>query len=81
MSAYLNFPGYFSNVFLAMVKYPGKFNYMVLGGPTKRVLKLSQILFQGILGDGKVSGKVSVAMVKYPGKILFQRILGDGKIW
>ena len=28
-----NFPGYFSNVFLAMVKYPEKFKYMAFTAP------------------------------------------------
>ena len=45
--------------YLAMVKYPGKFKYIV----RKQVFKLSQILFQRFNNDGEVIG-VSVGIVQ-----------------
>ena len=41
---YLNLPGYFFYVLLAMVKYRGRFRYIILIGATGQVLKLSWIL-------------------------------------
>ena len=61
---YLNFPGYFFYVLMAMVKYRGRFKYIILMGATGQVLKLSWILFQRFIRDGYVSGKVQVHLLE-----------------
>ena len=63
-SKYLNFPGYFFDVLLAMVKYRGRFKYIIFMGATGQVLKLSWILFQRFFRDGYVSGKVQVHVLE-----------------
>ena len=59
-SKYLNFPGYFFDVLLAMVKYRGRFKYIIFMGATGQVLKLSWIL-----------SNVLFAMVTYLGKFKY----------
>ena len=61
---YLNFPGYFCYVLLAMTKYRGRFKYIIFMGATGQVLNLSWILFQRFIRDGYVSGKVQAHVLE-----------------
>ena len=47
----------FFYLLLAMVKYRGRFKYIIFIGATGQVLKLSWILCQRFIRDGYVSGR------------------------